>query len=157
MFRGFVTSFTIILFLCYFLVVYFSNDIIDYFESLGFVGLLEIKLISMSHRFLVQNESMLLFLEQYNLFMGAGAGETINLNSLGLNLHNSYCQLLLESGLFCFLLVLFVVAYMGNKIHDLRIYVLFCSVFLLGCMMEILYFPLLSFIYYYDRSSWGKN
>ncbi|EXZ02754.1 putative membrane protein [Bacteroides fragilis str. DS-166] len=46
---------------------------------------------------------------------------------------------------------------MGNKIHDLRIYVLFCSVFLLGCMMEILYFPLLSFIYYYDRSSWGKN
>lgn len=157
MFRGFVTSFTIILFLCYFLVVYFSNDIIDYFESLGFVGLLEIKLISMSHRFLVQNESMLLFLEQYNLFMGAGAGETINLNSLGLNLHNSYCQLLLESGLFCFLLVLFVVAYMGNKIHDLKIYVLFCSVFLLGCMMEILYFPLLSFIYYYDRSSWGKN
>lgn len=155
-FRNAITGFTITVFLAYFLLIYFSDDIITYFKSLKLIGLLEVKIISMSHRFLVQNESMMLFIERYNLFWGAGAGETVNLNSLGLNLHNSYCQLLLESGLLCFLLVLSVIAFMGKTIHNLKIYVLFCAVFLLGCIMEVLYFPLLSFVYYYNRTQIGK-
>lgn len=155
-FRNTITGLTIAAFLTYFLLIYFSDDIITYFQSLGLIGLLEIKIVSMSHRFLVQNESMILFLERYNLFWGAGAGETVNLNSLGLNLHNSYCQLLLESGLLCFLLVLSVIAFMGMTIRNLKIYVLFCAVFLLGCIMEVLYFPLLSFVYYYNRTQFGK-
>lgn len=156
-FRKRVSMVTVISFLLYILVVFYSYTIIDYFESFGFIGLLKIKLISMNHRFLVQNESMTYFIEQYNFFLGAGAGETINLNSLGLNLHNSYYQLLLESGLICFILVLSIIFYMGMKIDNLKIYLLYCIVFLLGCMMEVFYFPLLSFIYYYGRTNFKRN
>lgn len=152
-FRNLVTTLVIGIFISYFILVYYSTNIIDYLESLGFIGLLEIKIISISHRFLVQNESLMLFGQQYNVFMGAGAGQAINLNSLSLNLHNSYCQLFLESGLLCFLLVISLIAYMGKQICNLKIYMLYCAVFLLGCMMEVLYFPLLSFIFYYDRAN----
>lgn len=147
--RKIITLVTILTFSLYSFVVFYAIAVVEAMKTWSIDELLKIKIISMSHRFIAQNESLQSFFDSYNIFWGAGAGMTVQINSLGINMHNSYFQLLLESGLFSFLLVMSMIIYMGANLRDNRVYLLFCSIFLLGLIMEVLYFPLLSLIFFY--------
>lgn len=149
LYRKIATLVTISIFSLYSLIVFHAAAVIEAMKTWSINELLKIKIISMSHRFIAQNESLQSFFDSYNVFWGAGVGMTVQTNSLGINMHNSYFQLLLESGIFCFLLVMSMIIYMGSNLKDNRVYILFCSIFLLGLIMEVLYFPLLSLVFFY--------
>ena len=62
-----------------------------------------------------------------------------------MNLHNSYLQMLLEMGINCLLIVL-VFGMWCYYYLDKHFVLLFVALFLLGNVLEVFYFPLLSFI-----------
>jgi len=148
-----ICAITITIFLGYCIFIIYANDIIDWISTLELNDLLKLKMVSMTHRFSAQYESLAQLFTTNKLFLGEGAGATIKTNDIGINLHNSYFQLFLESGALLTCVVFFILYRMAKQIRDLKFLLLFCTIFLLGNMLEVFYFPLLSFIYFFSFSN----
>ena len=103
------------------------------------------KLVSLSLRFESQLEAFDALELNDDYCWGLGAGKTREITTEGMNLHNSYLQILLEMGIVC-LLIVFACAFYCYYFLDKNFVLLFVAIFLLGNVLEIFYFPLLSFI-----------
>lgn len=135
----------ITIFVTYILVLCFASDIINYIKELDTAPFIKLKLHSMMNRLTVQSDAIH-YIFQHGLVLGAGAGETINILGKGINLHNGYLQLLFEMGpILC--AICFYMIYLCYKNLGCNYFVpLFICIFLLGNILEVIYFPLLSFI-----------
>lgn len=105
------------------------------------------KLVSLSLRFESQLEAFDALSVDNAYWWGIGAGKAREITTKAMNLHNSYLQILLEMGLVCLLLVVAQVAYCYRYL-DKRFVLLFVVMILLGNVLEVFYFPLLSFIFF---------
>ena len=110
--------------------------------------LLKVKLISMVSRLNTIANAMTEMDTISEYLLGIGAGKTRSLSEAGLNMHNSLLQLFLEMGSFLLFVVITIISFMIYYIKDTRWLILFCVMLVLGVMMETLYNPILSFIYY---------
>ena len=103
------------------------------------------KLVSLSLRFESQLEAFDALAVDHDYWWGIGAGKTREITTKEMNLHNSYLQMLLEMGINCLLIVL-VFGMWCYYYLDKHFVLLFVELFLLGNVLEVFYFPLLSFI-----------
>ena len=136
----------------YILILLSASDIIKFINELDTSPFLKLKLHSMMLRLTVQSDAIN-YIVEHGLIFGAGAGETLNILGRGINLHNGYLQLLFEMGpiLFCicFYMIFLCLKNLGNKFFV----PLFCCLFILGNILEVIYFPLLSFILFISYSN----
>lgn len=103
------------------------------------------KLVSLSLRFESQLEAFDALAFDHDYWWGIGAGKTREITAKGMNLHNSFLQVLLEMGICC-LLIVFAFSVFCYHYLDKCFVLLFIALFLLGNVLEVFYFPLLSFI-----------
>lgn len=141
----------------YMCLVAYSSKLLNWLRSFELNALLELKIISLSHRFEVQSETFSYFFSHGNIWLGIGAGKARELTDIGLNLHNSYLQIFLEMGLPLIIWVLICIYYCMVRIYNLKYLILFCLMFLLGNILEVYYFPLLGFIFFISFSSPYKH
>ena len=144
---------TITCMVCYDIVAIHSDTVLDFIYNFHGNDLLKVKLYSMSHRFDVVSNA---FSENNNYWFGIGAGKTRSLSDIGLNLHNSLLQMILEMGFILFGVTLLVIVIMMCKIRDIRYLLLFCAILALSSVMETIYNPLLSFVYFLSFSKHGS-
>lgn len=135
----------VLIFSSYVFILLKAEEIIKFIQELDTSPFIKLKLHSMMLRLTVQSDAINYVMEN-GLIFGAGAGETLNILGRGINLHNGYLQLLFEMGpiLFCVCFYMIFLCYknLGNNFY---IPLFFC-VFLLGNILEVIYYPLLSFI-----------
>lgn len=136
---------TAITFIYYFIVMN-SNEIRDLSDN----QLISFKLESMARRFDVQSNAINLLIDQNSLLLGLGNDAAKKSNTEGLNLHNTYLQIFLESGFITILLVVCFIIFMFWSINILFVPIL-SVMFLLGNIMEVFYFPLLLFIFFLSK------
>ena len=142
-FRIFSFISIVIMTLIYYYIVMHNSDL----RNLSDNKFVNFKLVSMSIRFDVQSNAIKRLIKEDKLLLGFGAGTAKKMNDYGLNLHNTYLQMLFEIGLlgillfFCFFIIIFW------QINIAFIPIL-SFIFLLGNIMEIFYFPLISFIFF---------
>jgi hypothetical protein len=144
----------IIIFCYYNLIVYAKElrEIAILYE--GFI--VQNKLISLAIRFEGQVDILNLMDNIKTFFLGIGAGNTKTVIVTGANLHNSYLQIFLEMG---FVFLITVLSFIGYFLFTLNknFIIIFCVVFLLGNILEVVYYPLLSFIYFLSKSYENKT
>ena len=87
-----------------------------------------------------------------DFFLGIGAGKTRTLSEIGLNMHNSLLQLFLEMGFFLLSMVVLLILSMLYYIKKTKWLIIFCVILVLGVILETLYSPLLSFVYFLSFS-----
>lgn len=131
----------------YFCVVLYAENIVDYIRQLDVNELVKFKSVSMILRLQTQHEA-LMYLLNHDPLCGVGAGLTTQLMTKGINLHNGYLQLLFEMG--ALLLVPTVVLIVSSIafMRDTFYIPLFCVLLILGNILDIVYFPLLSFVFF---------
>lgn len=144
-----IVLFTFLVMLCYDLVALYSDNILDYIYNFHGNDLLRVKMYSMSHRFDVISNAFGMY-DHYAF--GLGAGKTRSLSEIGLNLHNSLLQVILEMGFVLFSIIFLIIIMMMRKIKSNRYLLLFCAILILSSVMETIYNPLLSFVYFLSFS-----
>lgn len=132
----------IVAFLIYYGLLFVLTTVRDVDTSSGYVAE---KLVSLSLRFESQLEAFDALAADHDYWWGIGAGKTREITTKEMNLHNSYLQILLEMGVCC-LLVVFAFGVYCYHYLDKHFVLLFVALFLLGNVLEVFYFPLLSFI-----------
>jgi O-antigen ligase len=140
-------------FFVYFNTAFNYNKIMENVEVSEMDGLEKVKFYSLMLRFGAQNEALMLIDSPSKILFGIGAGNTKNFTEREMNLHNTYLQLFLEQGLIVFVLFALLILLMALKIHDTYYVILFCVIFMLGTILEVFYFPLLSFIFFISHFS----
>lgn len=133
-----------------------SNAILDYIFSLQWNELLEVKIYSMSHRFTAVSSAFSDFGTTHQILYGIGAGKTRTLSGIGLNLHNSLLQIILEMGFVLFTIVCLIIIVMVHKMRDLRFVILFCAILFLSSIMETIYSPILSLVYFLSLAKYEQ-
>ena len=131
----------------YFCIVLFSENIVDYIRQLDVNELVKFKSVSMILRLQTQHEA-LMYLLNHDPLCGVGAGLTTQLMTKGINLHNGYLQLFFEMG--ALLLVPTIILIVSSMVfmRDAFYIPLFCVLLILGNILDIVYFPLLSFVFF---------
>lgn len=109
---------------------------------------IKLKSISMMLRFEAQADGAAAMQEHGDILFGVGAGETRNITTTGLNLHNTYYQILLEMGVVLYLAVMLALIYYMFRIKDIRFLLVYAGLFILGNMLEVYYFPILPFVWF---------
>lgn len=131
----------------YFCIVLYSENIVDYIRQLDVNELVKLKSISMILRLQTQHEA-LVYLLSHDPLCGVGAGLTTQLMTKGINLHNGYLQLFFEMGALLLgptiVLIVSSIAFMKDTFYI----PLFCVLLILGNILDIVYFPLLSFVFF---------
>ena len=114
------------------------------------------KLVSLSLRFESQLEAFDALAINNDYWWGIGAGKTREITTKEMNLHNSYLQILLEMGICC-LLIVFALGVFCYRYLDKYFVLLFVALFLLGNVLEVFYFPLLSFVLFLSMVFKNEN
>lgn len=152
-----VIIFTSICFIAYFNIAFNYNNIMENVEVADMDGIEKVKFYSLMMRFGAQNEALMMIDSPSKIFFGIGAGNTKNLTEREMNLHNTYLQLFLEQGFVIFFFFALFIVILVTKIKNTYYVILFCLVFLLGTILEVFYYPLLSFIFFISYSTLRKN
>lgn len=139
---------TIMVFGGYFLFVQNSQYISIFIRESTFNPAVKVKLWSMMLRFESQSSALEKVIDQGDELFGAGAGTAKTFNELNMNLHNTYYQILVEMGIVLGVLIIGSIMYYMVDITNLNFLLLFCTVILLGNMLEVYYAPVLQFIYF---------
>ena len=126
--------------------------ILEILSLLDVNELLQVKFISMSNRFTTIANAMTEMKTLPDFFFGIGAGKTRTLSEIGLNMHNSLLQLFLEMGFFLLSMVILLIFSMLYYIKNIKWLIIFCVMLVLGVLLETLYSPLLSFVYFLNFS-----
>lgn len=155
--RNSIFCFTAIGIITYDLIAIHSDEILDYLFSFQWNDLLKVKMYSISHRFTGIANAFSDFDEIKNILFGLGPGRTRSLSDTGLNLHNSLLQIILEMGVLLFSFVLFVIMSMISRIVDIRFVILFCAILFLSSIMETIYSPMLSFVYFLSLANYENT
>lgn len=137
---------TLIIFFFYFLLIFLAGDI----RNLASGDVAAFKLVSLAIRFDMQNAALTEFWNSGHFLFGLGAGAAKDLTEYGLNLHNTYLQILVESGASVFAYVTFCILFMYRKIN-LRMLPHFSICIITGNILEVYYFPLLFFVFYLSK------
>jgi hypothetical protein len=114
-------------------------------------GFVQNKLISLAIRFEGQADVFNIIDNIKTFLFGIGAGRTKMFIATAANLHNSYLQIFLEMGFVLFIIVGVFIGYFLFTINK-KFIILFCTIFLLGNILEVVYYPLLSFTYFLSKS-----
>ena len=126
--------------------------ILDILSALDVNELLQVKFVSMSNRFTTIANAMTEMKSIPDFIFGIGAGKTRTLSEIGLNMHNSLLQLFLEMGFFLLSMVIMLILSMLSYIKKIKWLIIFCVMLVLGVLLETLYSPLLSFVYFLSFS-----
>ena len=143
-----VSSFSVVLSLSLF-IAYYSSVILmpNLRDTFAVDSSLNVKFISLSLRFESQYQALM----STEYIFGIGAGRTTSYTDIGLNLHNSYLQIFLEMGSFLLLPILLLIFTYYRKI-DSKFVPLFMMILFLGNILEVIYFPIISFILFLSLS-----
>lgn len=141
------------IFFIYIIILLNASNIILFIQELDAAPFIKLKLHSMMLRLTVQSDAINYIIE-HGLIFGAGAGETLNIIGRGINLHNGYLQLLFEMGPILFFICIYFIFLCLKNLGSKFFVPLFFCLFLLGNILEVIYFPLLSFILFL---SYAKN
>ena len=131
----------------YFCIVSYSENIVDYIQQLDVNELVKLKSVSMTLRLQTQHEA-LTYLLNHDPLCGVGAGLTTQLMTKGINLHNGYLQLFFEMGALLLVPTIILIASSIAFMRDAFYIPLFCVLLILGNILDIVYFPLLSFVFF---------
>lgn len=154
--RYLIFLFTILGMIAYDLVAIHSDTILDYVFSHQWNDLLKVKVYSISHRFTTISNAFSEIGTTRQLLFGIGPGMTRTLSESGLNLHNSLLQIILEMGIILFAIVCLIIIAMVHKMRDLRFVILFCAILFLSSIMETIYSPILSLVYFLSLANYEQ-
>ncbi|WP_289126444.1 hypothetical protein [uncultured Bacteroides sp.] len=130
-----------------------SDSVLNFISELQVNDLLKVKIASMTHRLATISNAMSEMNTISDFMLGIGAGKTRGLSEIGLNLHNSLLQMFLEMGVILVGIVILIILIMLQNIKKVKYVILFCTMLVLGSMMETFYNPLLAFVYFISFSN----
>ena len=130
-----------------------SDSVLNFISELQVNDLLKVKIASMTHRLATISYAMSEMNTISDFMLGIGAGKTRGLSEIGLNLHNSLLQMFLEMGVILVGIVILIILIMLQNIKKVKYVILFCTMLVLGSMMETFYNPLLAFVYFISFSN----
>lgn len=149
--------FTAVLFFFYFNIAFNYNRIMEGLGLENLDGVQQVKYASLMMRFGAQNEALMMLDSTDKIMFGIGAGNTKSLTERGMNLHNTYLQLFLEQGFFIFFIFFIFLVGMVLGIKNPYYVIVFCVIFMLGTILEVFYFPLLSFVFFISFITYQKK
>lgn len=141
-----------LVFTIYIIILFNASNIINFIQSLDVHEFVKLKLTSMILRLTVQSDAIQHIIQQ-GLILGVGSGKTVELLGKGINLHNGYLQLFFEMGPILFIPCVFLIIICFKNLGHKFFIPIFFTVLLLGQMLEVIYFPLLSFILFISYTS----
>lgn len=146
--RWFVAAAVMLVMGSYFTFIQNSAQITNWVTTTEMHPAVKLKLTSMMWRFNAQAEAVGAVMERGKAILGVGAGNTMDLTSMHMNLHNTYYQMFVEMGFALSVAVILMLAYYLCRIRDMGFLLLYGGMFILGNMLEVYYMPLLAFIYF---------
>lgn len=152
-FKFMIASIALIIIFIYAWLAMHSDVILNYISELQMNDLLKVKMASLTQRFAAVSNAMSEIDTVGEFVFGMGAGKTRELSEAGRNLHNSFLQMFLEMGGSIVCIVFLIVVAMLYHIQTTKYVVLFCTILVLGCIMETVYNPLLVFVYFLSFSN----